>query len=111
MMTIISISAIICSTSSGHQKAPAVSDRCYGTVHDFVVEFRTGAIDTDGGWSFLFPQEDLVDLLVSVDAEKSDIHRKGGMTMTVQDLISVLSFGLTCFSIGYAIGVNRPIKK
>ena len=52
-----------------------------------------------------------MDLLITAHAEKSDIHRKGGMTMTVQDLISVLSFGLTCFSIGYAIGVNRPIKK
>ena len=30
--------------------------------------------------------------------------------MTVPDLMTVLSFGLTCFANGYAFGVNCPIK-
>ena len=31
-------------------------------------------------------------------------RRKEGRTMSVIDLINVLAFGLTCFSIGYMIG-------
>ena len=30
--------------------------------------------------------------------------------MTVLDLMTVLSFGLTCFAIGYTIGSNRATK-
>ena len=52
------------------KKAPALSDRCYGTVRDFAVEFWAGAIDTDGGWSFLLPQEDLMGPPGRVNAEK-----------------------------------------
>jgi hypothetical protein len=29
---------------------------------------------------------------------------KGGLPMTVELLLTVLSFGLTCFGLGYAIG-------
>ena len=58
-----------------------------------------------------FHRRTLWDLLATVHAEKSDIHRKGGMTMTVLDLMTVLSFGLTCFAIGYTIGSNRTTKK
>ena len=75
-----------------------------------MVEFRTDAIDTDGGWSYLFPQEDLVASWCLLTRRNPTFTQKGGITMTVLDLISVLSFGLTCFSIGYAIGFNRPIK-
>ena len=33
------------------------------------------------------------------------------MPMSIADLLSVLSFGLACFSIGYAFGKDERIKK
>ena len=33
------------------------------------------------------------------------------MPMTMQEFMTVLSFGLTCFSIGYALGINHHTKK
>ena len=33
--------------------------------------------------------------------------RKEGCHMSISDLIAILSFGLTCFGIGYSIGSDR----
>ena len=62
-------------------------------------------------WSFPYSYGRALCSPGAVNAEQSDMYGKGGMHMTVQDLITVLSFGLTCFSIGYALGINHPTKK
>ena len=36
---------------------------------------------------------------------------KGGIAMSIMDLIAVLSFGLTCFGAGYALGKDHSTKK
>ena len=36
---------------------------------------------------------------------------KEGMPMSISDLLSVLSFGLACFSAGYAFGKDKNTKK
>ena len=39
-------------------------------------------------------------------------NQKGGMLMlTIEGLIAVLSFGLTCFGIGYSIGKSKKTAK
>ena len=96
---------------TGSKRHPPYLTGAYGISYLCMAKYLSGATDTDGGWSFLFLQEDLAEPPVTDDAEKSDTQRKGGMTMTVLDLITVLSFGLTCFAIGYTIGSNRAAKK
>ena len=36
---------------------------------------------------------------------------KDGIPISISDLLSVLSFGLACFSIGYAFGKDKSTKK
>ena len=38
------------------------------------------------------------------------VERRATLMLTIEGLIAVLSFGLTCFSIGYAIGRNDNHK-
>ena len=112
---------------TGNKKPPPYLTGAYGISYLCMVKYLSGATDTDGGWSFLFLQEDLLfSASASVRAGRVPLARsalleltmrisptfirKGGMTMTVLDLMTVLSFGLTCFAIGYSIGSNRTAK-
>ena len=36
-----------------------------------------------------------------------EISMRGVMRMNIEDLMAVISFAITCFSIGYAIGRNH----
>ena len=38
------------------------------------------------------------------------VERRAKLMLTLEGLLAVLSFGLTCFSIGYAIGSNDNHK-
>jgi transcriptional regulator with XRE-family HTH domain len=47
------------------------------------------------------------------DEARKGIQRKGGLShMSLIDLIAVMSFGLTCFGLGYTFGkdINKPQK-
>ena len=44
------------------------------------------------------------------DRKRNPMERRATLMLTIEGLLAVLSFGLACFSIGYAIGRNDNHK-
>ena len=52
------------------------------------------------------------DPLFYITCLEAEYFRTGGIAMiTIEALLAVLSFGLTCFSVGYAVGSNSNSQK
>ena len=62
---------------------------------------------TVGGW----PSAEGLRPSDHIEIRRAEICRREGMHMSIMDLISVLSFGLAFFSVGYALGKDHSERK
>ena len=66
-----------------------------------------GVTKVVGGWP---SSEGTVTLRLHRNPQGNLLERRATLMLTIEGLLAVLSFGLTCFSIGYAMGRNDNHK-